>query len=153
MAQKIQPSVQFLPQLILSQVRYIDLTFDRHLGGGGFGDVFRGTWEHTVVAIKKLKIHNLTSDQLEGFKQEAILMSRLRHPHIVSFFRVCTEISKYWRYHASFHKNRYVLLRNGAVGNRYQNHPVCPAAKRTDRRDVDHAGQERSYSSSNTCIP
>lgn len=76
-----------IPQVSI-QVRYADLSLGERLGRGGFGDVFKGIWQRTPVAIKKLKIQKLTSKDVEGFHQEAKLMSDLRHPNIVSFFKV-----------------------------------------------------------------
>lgn len=83
-----------IPQVSI-QVRYADLSLGERLGRGGFGDVFKGIWQRTPVAIKKLKIQKLTSKDVEGFHQEAKLMSDLRHPNIVSFFKVCTEPGNY----------------------------------------------------------
>jgi serine/threonine protein kinase len=33
-----------------------ELTIGAVVGAGQFGEVFRGTWHHTTVAIKKLKV-------------------------------------------------------------------------------------------------
>ncbi len=95
MAQKIHPTASTPPPLVSIEVPYADLTFEHRLGGGGFGDVFKGTWKGVAVAIKKLKIMDLVSSGLEEFKQEALLMSQLRHPHIVNFFKVCLEPGNY----------------------------------------------------------
>lgn len=48
-----------------------------------------------AVAIKRLKLLDFVSSGLEEFKQEAGLMSKLRHPHIVNFYKVCVEHGNY----------------------------------------------------------
>ncbi|MBS0648030.1 MAG: SEL1-like repeat protein [Verrucomicrobia bacterium] len=95
MAQKIQPSPKTPLHQVSIEVRYSDLTFGRELGKGGFGTVYQGAWKGSAVAIKKLKINELASEDIKGFRKEAKLMSELRHPHIVSFYKVCTEPGNY----------------------------------------------------------
>lgn len=95
MALRVQPRVHNPAPVVPIQVAFAELTLDRQLGGGGFGEVFKGTWRHTVVAIKKLRVHQLAAQGLEELKREAQLMSQLRHPHIVSFYKVCTEPNNY----------------------------------------------------------
>jgi serine/threonine protein kinase len=54
------------------------------LGKGGFAEVFLGEHVHlgTQAAVKVLHTH-LTSGDVEGFRQEARMIARLIHPHIV----------------------------------------------------------------------
>lgn len=57
----------------------------RLLGTGGFADVYLA--EHrtlaTFAAIKVLNMHLATQDHIDQFSQEAYLIARLIHPHIV----------------------------------------------------------------------
>jgi serine/threonine protein kinase len=54
------------------------------VGGGGYGDVFKGTWEGVPVAIKKFgKRYLATKKALKDFVKEIEVLSQLRHPHIV----------------------------------------------------------------------
>ena len=53
---------------------------------GGFGEVFRGTFQLAPVAIKRLLLKQLSERALREFQQEAQLMATLRHPHIITFF-------------------------------------------------------------------
>ena len=57
----------------------------RLLGAGGFADVYLA--EHrtlaTFAAIKVLNTHLATQDHVDQFSQEAYLIARLIHPHIV----------------------------------------------------------------------
>lgn len=57
----------------------------RLLGRGGFADVYLGQHIHlgTPAAIKVLH-GQLTSEDLESFRQEARIVARLRHAHIIS---------------------------------------------------------------------
>ncbi|XP_049933556.1 U-box domain-containing protein 33-like [Nymphaea colorata] len=60
------------------------------IGEGGFGTVYRGRIRYTTVAIKML---NSESTQAGGseFHQEVNVLSRVRHPHLVTFIGGCTE--------------------------------------------------------------
>jgi ankyrin repeat protein len=74
-------------------ISYADLTFGQQIGEGGFGNVFSGTCRtFGQVAIKQFKgkdlqqILGLTSFQ--AFMHEAEMMSRIRHPNIVSLWGI-----------------------------------------------------------------
>ncbi len=49
------------------------------IGGGHFGEVYKGLWQGTPVALKTIKLE----DQGEDFQREAELLSQLSHPNIV----------------------------------------------------------------------
>eukprot|EP00188_Purpureofilum_apyrenoidigerum_P004834 Plantae.Rhodophyta-Purpureofilum_apyrenoidigerum.ctg5789.p1 GENE.Plantae.Rhodophyta-Purpureofilum_apyrenoidigerum.ctg5789~~Plantae.Rhodophyta-Purpureofilum_apyrenoidigerum.ctg5789.p1 ORF type:complete len:480 (+),score=67.08 Plantae.Rhodophyta-Purpureofilum_apyrenoidigerum.ctg5789:294-1733(+) len=56
------------------------------IGRGGFGNVYRGVWRGTPVAVKEVFYGDATQDTLlENFVREAGIMSRLRHPNIVLY--------------------------------------------------------------------
>lgn len=95
MAQKITTLAQTPPHLTSIEVSYSDLTFERRVGGGGFSEVFKGLWQRTIVAIKKLKIEEFNHSITEEFQREVYVMSGLRHPHIVNFYKACFEAGKY----------------------------------------------------------
>src|SRR6266581_2003594 len=59
----------------------------KHLGQGGFADVYLGEHIHlgTQAAIKVLHTR-LAPDDLEPFRNEARTIARLEHPHIVRVF-------------------------------------------------------------------
>ncbi len=73
------------------EVSFTELKFGKELGQGGFGTVYKGEWAHLVVAIKKLNLNKLSADSKKSFISEAQLMSQLRHPYIVTFYKICTE--------------------------------------------------------------
>jgi serine/threonine protein kinase len=57
------------------------------LGSGAFGDVKRGQWRDTPVAVKLLH----STDAATAFFQEASLLCSLRHPNVVACLGVCVE--------------------------------------------------------------
>ena len=75
-----------------------ELEFGRQIGRGAFGEVFRGKFRGTDVAIKRLCVVNeaMTSDTassergLAEFRRELSFLSRLRHRHIVQFIGAST---------------------------------------------------------------
>jgi len=61
----------------------------RKLGAGNFGEVWKGTWQNRVdVAVKTLKPGTMSP---EAFLQEAEIMKKFSHPHLVAMYAVCTE--------------------------------------------------------------
>jgi hypothetical protein len=57
----------------------------RVLGKGAFGEIFVGEYHHSEIAIKVMNSDEgtATSSDIARFVQEAVLMCRLRHPHVV----------------------------------------------------------------------
>lgn len=61
------------------------------IGEGGFGCVYRGVLRNMTAAIKVLR-----PDSLQGqsqFEQEVAILSRVRHPHLVTLLGTCSESS------------------------------------------------------------
>lgn len=61
-----------------------ELTFDLLLGTGAFGQVYRGTCQGEIVAIKKLSVL-LDQKARDDFLQEADILSKLNHPYIIKY--------------------------------------------------------------------
>ena len=62
------------------------------LGSGNFGEVFRGSLNHTTVtnvALKFLRDPNYSGE----FYKEATVASHLKHENIVRFIGICKELS------------------------------------------------------------
>uniref|UniRef100_A0A0E0IW20 Protein kinase domain-containing protein n=1 Tax=Oryza nivara TaxID=4536 RepID=A0A0E0IW20_ORYNI len=77
-----------------------------NIGQGGFGSVYKGSLRNTTVAIKML-----STDSLHGqsqFHQEVAILSRVRHPNLVTLIGACTEASALV----------YELLPNGSLEDR-----------------------------------
>ena len=65
------------------------ITMIRKLGAGNFGEVWKGQWQGRVdVAVKTLKPNTMSP---EAFLQEAEIMKKFSHPHLVAMYAVCTE--------------------------------------------------------------
>ncbi|XP_020084541.1 U-box domain-containing protein 33-like isoform X2 [Ananas comosus] len=66
-----------------------DFSDSLKIGEGGYGAVYRGFLRNTAVAIKKLH-----SDSMRGaseFHQEVSILSRVRHPNLVTLIGACLE--------------------------------------------------------------
>lgn len=72
-------------------IPFADLSFEKKIGQGAFGLVYRGKWrKRTTVAIKQSSFMAVDETELEAFKKEAILMLSIRaHPNIVAVLGVC----------------------------------------------------------------
>jgi hypothetical protein len=58
------------------------------LGSGNFGEVWEGVWKgKQPVAIKTLKVGTM---EPQKFLEEAEIMKKLRHPHVVTLYAVCS---------------------------------------------------------------
>lgn len=79
----------------LFQIPYKELEIDVIVGAGQFGEVYRGVWHHTDVAIKKLKVQsqggNADIRLLKELIKEGEMLSQLRHPNIVLFMGIVME--------------------------------------------------------------
>ncbi|GIL86941.1 hypothetical protein Vretimale_15526 [Volvox reticuliferus] len=68
-----------------------ELTFKNRVGIGSYGEVYRGTWRGTEVAIKRFLEQNLSQVTIKEFRGEVMIMSKLRHPNIVLFMGAVTQ--------------------------------------------------------------
>ncbi|XP_074339134.1 uncharacterized protein LOC141677205 isoform X2 [Apium graveolens] len=77
----------------LDQMQQATSNFHEELviGKGGFGKVYKGTFEPgpTVIAIKRL--HSMSSQGSTEFRTEIEMLSKLRHSHLVSLIGYCDE--------------------------------------------------------------
>eukprot|EP00750_Incisomonas_marina_P025292 INCI5370.1.p1 GENE.INCI5370.1~~INCI5370.1.p1 ORF type:complete len:1421 (-),score=221.58 INCI5370.1:353-4615(-) len=86
---------------IVHQCLYVDQTANGKIGAGGSGQVYKGRYAGFEVAVKELFTASLDHrNRRESFK-EAEVLSRVRHPNIVTFyglnitaarFQLCTEL-------------------------------------------------------------
>ncbi|KAJ3017585.1 UNVERIFIED_CONTAM: Receptor-interacting serine/threonine-protein kinase 4 [Siphonaria sp. JEL0065] len=70
-------------------IQFANLQINRTnaLGVGGFGAVYPGTWMKSNIAVKYIKTANDARMQA-AIVQEAKVMTKLRHPHIVTLWGV-----------------------------------------------------------------
>ncbi|KAI4333845.1 hypothetical protein L6164_018604 [Bauhinia variegata] len=72
-------------------IDFSELTVGTRVGIGFFGEVFRGKWNGTDVAIKVFLEQDLTAENMEDFCNEISILSRLRHPNVILFLGACTK--------------------------------------------------------------
>jgi len=73
-----------------------DVQIGRKIGDGAFGDVYVGNYRETTVAIKMIRqivLLDMSDEEVESFKREAYIMSRLRHPNIALFMGIVSVAS------------------------------------------------------------
>ncbi|KAH3756920.1 Eph receptor B1 [Pelomyxa schiedti] len=69
----------------LKKVLLRNVELQEVVGIGGFGEVWKGLWEGTAVAIKRPKEKGSSLHE-ESLIHEAEVWMKMRHPHIVSFY-------------------------------------------------------------------
>ncbi|XP_063942444.1 probable serine/threonine-protein kinase SIS8 isoform X2 [Daucus carota subsp. sativus] len=72
------------------EIPWEDITLGERIGLGSYGEVYRGDWHGTEVAVKKFLDQELTGESLEEFKSEVGIMKRVRHPNVVLFMGAVT---------------------------------------------------------------
>ncbi|GMI73609.1 hypothetical protein like AT2G45910 [Hibiscus trionum] len=82
---------QFFTEFSFAEIEEATLNFDPSLkiGEGGYGSIYKGILRHITVAIKLLH-----SNSLQGpseFQQEVDVLSKMRHPNMVTLIGACPE--------------------------------------------------------------
>ncbi|KAG9128675.1 hypothetical protein Leryth_018313 [Lithospermum erythrorhizon] len=72
------------------EILWEDLQIADRVGIGSYGEVYRGEWNGTEVAVKKFMNQDISGNALALFKCEVEIMSRLRHPNVVLFMGAVT---------------------------------------------------------------
>uniref|UniRef100_A0A3Q3IFC2 non-specific serine/threonine protein kinase n=1 Tax=Monopterus albus TaxID=43700 RepID=A0A3Q3IFC2_MONAL len=72
------------------EVHSREVTFQKRIGAGSFGTVYKGKW-HGDVAIKILKVTEPTPEQLQAFKNEMQVLRKTRHVNILLFMGFMTQ--------------------------------------------------------------
>jgi len=93
------------------------------LGQGCFGEVWAGTWNNAVrVAVKTMKEGTMDADK---FLEEANVMKRLKHPHVLQLKAICSREEPVWiitelmvngSLQDYLHKRGNSLIRDGNMG-------------------------------------
>ena len=68
-----------------------EVSMERQIGDGAFGDVYVGKYRETTVAVKVIRpnmLLGMSQEEVDCFKKEAYIMSRLRHPNIALFMGI-----------------------------------------------------------------
>ncbi|KAK3004752.1 hypothetical protein RJ639_018397 [Escallonia herrerae] len=84
-------SPQFFSEFSFFEIEEATKKFDpsSKIGEGGYGSIYKGLLRHTVVAIKKLHSHSLQGPS--EYQQEVNMLSKLRHPNLVTLIGACPE--------------------------------------------------------------
>lgn len=72
------------------EIAWEEITVGERIGLGSYGEVYRGDWRGTEVAIKRFLDQDIYGESLEEFKSEVHIMKRLRHPNVVLFMGAIT---------------------------------------------------------------
>lgn len=72
------------------EIEYSALEIEEKIGGGNYGDVFRGRLWGTEVAIKQLHTTDEHSTLSHDLKHETEILSQLRHPNTLLYIGACT---------------------------------------------------------------
>jgi putative methionine-R-sulfoxide reductase with GAF domain len=85
-------------QISDSNIEKFQMTMDElqllnRIGTGSYGEVYKAKVRGQIMAVKKLFVRNLKSEQLESFCKEASLMAQFNHPNVVGFHGAVTEPS------------------------------------------------------------
>ncbi|KAM0829709.1 hypothetical protein ACQ4PT_066712 [Festuca glaucescens] len=81
-----------LDQVADFEMQLEEIAIGERIGLGSFGEVYRGEWHGTEVAVKKFLQQDISSDALEEFRAEVRIMLRLRHPNVVLFMGAITRV-------------------------------------------------------------
>ncbi|GBG71986.1 hypothetical protein CBR_g10925 [Chara braunii] len=72
------------------EIDYNQLHIHERVGVGGFAEVFRGTWQGTPVAVKRLVGDCARPAVVDQFRAEVRTLCRVRHPNLILFMGFCT---------------------------------------------------------------
>ncbi|WJX72060.1 putative serine/threonine-protein kinase sis8 [Trifolium repens] len=67
------------------EIHWEEITLGERIGLGSYGEVYRGEWRGTEVAVKRFLNQDISGEALEEFISEVRIMKRLRHPNVVLF--------------------------------------------------------------------
>ncbi|XP_065635094.1 probable serine/threonine-protein kinase SIS8 isoform X2 [Quercus suber] len=79
-----------LDEVAECEIPWEEITLGERIGLGSYGEVYRGDWHGTEVAVKRFLDQAISGDSLEEFRSEVRIMKRLRHPNVVLFMGAVT---------------------------------------------------------------
>jgi serine/threonine protein kinase len=106
--------------------RFAQYHLARRIGRGGLADVYEA-WDSNLdrrVAIKVLHA-DLTTEEIENFREEARIMANLDHPHILRVFTFNTvRVLKFNQHRKVPYLVPYLVMDFAAQGSLRQRHPL-----------------------------
>lgn len=72
-------------------VSFGDLELGKSIGKGATSEVHMGSYKFCPVAVKKVKLGNLSIKQLIDVLTEAAYLTKLKHPNIIAFYGLCID--------------------------------------------------------------
>ncbi|XP_030455360.1 probable serine/threonine-protein kinase SIS8 isoform X1 [Syzygium oleosum] len=72
------------------EIQWEEISLGERIGLGSYGEVYRGEWHGTEVAVKRFLDQDISGDLLEEFKSEVRIMKKVRHPNVVLFMGAVT---------------------------------------------------------------
>jgi len=69
-----------------------EISLGERIGRGSYGEVFKGIWRGTVIAVKKAKLERdeeKYEETLKDLLKEIYIMKSLRHPNVLQFLGYC----------------------------------------------------------------
>lgn len=72
------------------EIQLEEISLGERIGLGSYGEVYRGDWHGTEVAVKRFLDQDISGDMLEEFKSEVRIMKKVRHPNVVLFMGAIT---------------------------------------------------------------
>ena len=74
-----------------SEIKVDEIAYEKLIGSGNFGEVYRGVCQRKQVAIKVINC-NLSPEKLAEVRQEIKIDLSLRHPNVVLTMGACTTV-------------------------------------------------------------
>ncbi|CAN6469022.1 unnamed protein product [Victoria cruziana] len=72
------------------EILWEDLVIGEQIGQGSCGSVYHALWYGSDVAVKVFAKQEYSEEIIESFRQEVLLMKRLRHPNVLLFMGAVT---------------------------------------------------------------
>lgn len=89
-----QHLLKLLPMMRGWEIDFEEIEFPNpmeRIGFGGYGEVFKGHWRGTPVAVKRLLEQHLNQQGVRNFCSEIAILAQMRHPQCVLFLGACVK--------------------------------------------------------------
>lgn len=129
------------------EIDFADIKLGSRIGIGSYGEVYKGVWRHTEVAVKKLLEQEVSEQTMKELKrvrrimthspytllhpppfslpissaQEVAIMKRMRHPNIITFLGAVTKPP-----------NMAIVTQYAARGSLFRMLHRCPVCRMSD---------------------